>query len=107
VAQAAEEGRPVGGQYAQPSPLHGYYFRILTAQGAAATGGAKPYVVKGQMSGGFPLIAWPAQYDVTGVMTFIVNQDGMVREKDLGPGTDATARKIPVYNPDASWREIQ
>jgi len=107
VAQAAEEGRPVGGDRSQLSPLHGYYFRILTAQGAAAPGGARPYVVKGRMSDGFALVAWPAQYDVTGVMTFIVNQDGVAREKDLGPGTDAVARKMPAYNPDASWREVR
>jgi hypothetical protein len=107
VAQAAEEGRPVGGDRAQPSPYHGYYFKILTAQGAAATGGAKPYVVKGQMSGGFALVAWPAQYDVTGVMTFIVNQDGIVREKDLGSGTDTAARAMSAYSPGASWREVQ
>ena len=86
VAQAAEEGRPIGGDRAQPSPFHGYYFKILTAQGAAAPGGAKSYVVKGEMSGGFALIAWPAQHDVTGVMTFLVNQDGIVVEKDLGRG---------------------
>ena len=84
---------------AQPSPFHGYYFKILTAQGAAAPGGAKSYVVKGDMSGGFALIAWPAQYDATGVMTFLVNQDGIVVEKDLGPGTDAAARKITVVQP--------
>lgn len=101
VAQAAEEGRPIGGQ--QPSAFHGYFFKGLTAQGAAASGGAKNYVVKGELSGGFALIAWPAQYDATGVMTFLVNQDGIVLQKDLGPGTDAAARKITSYNPDASW----
>ena len=107
VAQAAEEGRPIGGgQGTKPTPLHGYYFKILTGQGAAAPGGAKSYVVKGDMSGGFALVAWPAQYDATGVMTFIVNQDGIVRERDLGPQTDATARKMTVYNPDASWRPV-
>jgi len=106
VAQAAEEGRPVGGG-SQPSPLHGYYFKILTAQGAAAPGGAKSYVVKGEMSGGFALVAWPAQYDVTGVMTFVVNQDGVVYERNLGPGTDAAARKMTAYNPDSSWRQVQ
>jgi hypothetical protein len=104
VAQAASEGRQVGATAGQPSPFHGYYFRILTAQGSAAPGGAKSYVVKGEMSGGFALVAWPAQYDATGIMTFIVNQDGVVREKDLGPGTDATARKMTAYNPDSSWR---
>ena len=107
VAQAAEEGHRIGSDRSRPSPLHGYYFKILTAQGAAATGGARPYVVNGQMSGGFALVAWPARYDVTGVMTFIVNQDGIVREANLGPDTDAIARKMPVYNPDASWREVR
>ena len=106
VAQAAEEGRAVGGDRAQPAPYRGYYFKILTAQGAAAPGGARSYFVKGQMSGGFALVAWPAQYDVTGVMTFIVNHDGIVREKDLAAETDAVARKMTAYNPDASWREI-
>src|SRR5206468_2959858 len=72
VAQAAEEGRPLGAAPDQRSPFHGYYFKILTAEGAA--GGAKSYVVNGEMSKGFALVAWPAQYDVTGVMTFLVNQ---------------------------------
>ena len=107
VAQAAGEGRPVGGKGSEPAPFHGYYFKILTAQGSAAPGGAKSYIVKGEMTGGFALVAWPAQYDVTGIMTFIVNQDGVVREKDLGPGTDAAARKMTAYNPDSSWRVTQ
>ena len=106
VAQAAAEGRTVGGS-GQPSPYNGYYFKILTAQGAAAPGGAKSYLVKGRMSGGFALVAWPSAYDVTGVMTFIVNHDGIVREKDLGSATDAIARKMTAYNPDASWREAR
>jgi hypothetical protein len=104
VAKAAEEGRPVGGDPAQQSAFHGYYFKILMTQGAAAPGGAKPYVVNGRMTGGFALVAWPAQYNVTGVMTFIVGQDGIVRQKDLGPTTDAVARKLMVYNPDSTWR---
>ena len=87
VADAALEGNALAG--AAPQPLHGYYFRIVSAKG------------------GFGLVAWPAQYDVTGVMTFLVNQDGAVREKDLGPGTDAAARKMTVYNPDSSWTAIQ
>ena len=107
VAQAAEEGRPVGANREQPSPFHGYYFKILTAQGPAAAGGAKNYVVKGAMTRGFALVAWPAQYDVTGVMTFVVNQDGIVFEKDLGAGTDAAARHMTSHNPDASWRRSQ
>ena len=107
VAQAAAEGRAVGGERSQPSPFHGYYFRILLSQGSAAKGGKKQYVAKGLMSGGFALVAWPAQYDVTGVMTFVVNQDGVVHEKDLGPDTDAAARKMTAYNPDKSWRQVQ
>ena len=91
----------------QPAPFHGYYFKILTGQGAAARGGAKSYLVNGEMSGGFALVAWPAQYDATGVMTFIVNQDGVVHEKDLGSQTGATAAAMTRYNPDASWRRVQ
>jgi hypothetical protein len=108
VAQAADEGRTFGGaDRPQPAGFHGYYFKILTGQGAAAPGKARSYIVKGDMSGGFALVAWPAQYDATGVMTFIVNQDGTVHERDLGPQTDATARKMTVYNPDKSWRQVQ
>jgi hypothetical protein len=104
VAQAAEDGRSMG---SGTTPFHGYYFKILTAQGGAARGGARSYLVKGDLSGGFALVAWPAHYDATGVMTFIVNQDGTVREKDLGPQTDALARKMTAYNPDASWKPVQ
>jgi len=107
VAQAAEEKHASGGDSTQPTPLHGYYFKILTGQGSAGAGGAKNYTVKGEMSGGFALVAWPAKYDETGVMTFIVNQDGIVRERDLGAQTDAVARKMTLYNPDKSWRPVQ
>jgi hypothetical protein len=107
VAQASQEGRALGTDRERPSPFHGYYFKILTAQGAAAPGGAKSYLVNGEMSAGFALVAWPAQYDVTGVMTFVVNQDGVVREKDLGAQTDATAAGMTLYNPDGSWRRVE
>jgi hypothetical protein len=106
VAQAAAEGRTLG-KDGQPSPFHGYYFKILTGQEAAAPGGAKDYVADGRMSGGFALVAWPAQYDVTGVMTFIVNQDGTVREKDLGAETPTVASAMTLYNPDASWTAVK
>jgi hypothetical protein len=86
-----------------PAPFYGYYFRILTAQGPAATGGAMDYVVDGAMSRGFALIAWPAQYDVTGIMTFLVSNEGLVHQRDLGRDTDATARNIARYDPDESW----
>ena len=91
----------------QPSPFQGYYFKILTSQGPAAPGGARNYVVNGVMSGGFALVAWPAQYAVTGVMTFMVNQDGIVLEKDLGSGTSAVAEKMTTYNPDRTWQPAQ
>jgi Protein of unknown function (DUF2950) len=106
VASAAEEGRTLGGE-GQPAPFHGYYFKILAAQGAAAPGGAKSYLAGGDMSGGFALVAWPAHYDATGVMTFIVDRSGVVRQKDLGPGTDAAARAMKVYDPDASWTAVE
>ena len=107
VAQAAEEGRPLGGRHGERTPFHGYYFKILTAQGAGASGGRRSYVSKGVMSRGFALVAWPAQYDVTGVMTLIVNHDGIIYEKNLGPNTDAVARKMTAYNPDASWQRVK
>jgi DUF2950 family protein len=106
VASAAAEGTTLG-QSAQPTPFHGYYFKILKAQGPSAPGGAKDYVTNGVMSGGFALVAWPAQYDATGVMTFIVNQDGSVREKDLGPGTEAAVKAMTRYDPDSSWETAQ
>ena len=104
VAGAAVEAKKETG--GEPQPFHGYYFRILTAQGAAAPGGAADYMVNGELSRGFALVAWPALYDVTGVMTFVVNQDGKVFEKDLGPSTDTEARALNLYNPDASWTAV-
>ena len=105
VAQAAEEGTAISSSQ-RPIPFHGYYFRILTAQGSAAPGGAKKYLIGDAMSEGFALVAWPAQYDVTGIMTFVVNHDGIVREQDLGAETDAAARTMALYNPDTSWATV-
>ena len=102
LAEAAE-GRQLRRPEDRPAPFHGYYFRILTAQGPAAAGGAKNYLVAGELSGGFALVAWPAEYDVTGVMTFSVNHDGIVRQKDLGATTGDVARAMSRYDPDASW----
>jgi hypothetical protein len=102
VAEAAADGRaPLGNT--KPAPFYGYYFKILTGQGADAPGGARSYLVRGEMTGGFALVAWPAEYDATGVMTFLVNQEGTVLEKDLGPETAKMAGDIAVYNPDPSW----
>jgi len=106
VAEAAEQERPLATNGGAPSTFHGYYFKILTAQGPAASGGAKSYVVNGDMSGGFALVAWPAQYDVTGVMTFSVNQDGILYERDLGLETERVAKSMTQYNPDPSWRRV-
>ncbi len=107
IAQAASGGRPAGTGGEQPPPFQGYYYKILTGQGPAAQGGAKDYIVNGEMSGGFGLVAWPAQYDVTGVMTFIVSADDVVLERDLGASTDSIARKMTRYNPDASWHRVR
>jgi hypothetical protein len=106
VAQAEQQGNPLATAQDPPAPFHGYYFKILTAQGAAAHGGKKDYVVDGELSGGFALVAWPAEYDATGVMTFLVNQDGIVHQKDLGERTATAARAITLYNPDASWTKV-
>jgi hypothetical protein len=90
----------------KPEPYHGYYFRILKSQGSAADGGALDYVVKGKMIGGFALVAWPAEYGVSGVQTFIINHQGIVYGKDLGVNTTALARQMIRFNPDKSWRAI-
>lgn len=86
-------------------PYHGYYFRTLISQGPSAPGGAYRYLVTNAMMGGFALEAWPARYGVTGVHTFIVNQEGVVFEKDLGPATQA-APPVASYNPDATWTPV-
>jgi Protein of unknown function (DUF2950) len=103
-----EPESPLGPAFADArpgQPYHGYAFRILTAQGPNAPGGAKSYVRNGRMTEGFALIAWPAKYDDTGVMTFIVNQDGVLYEKDLGPNTAAAAAAIKSFDPDATWQK--
>jgi hypothetical protein len=82
---------------------HGYHYRVLLAQGPEATGGAQDYVAHGLMIGGFALVAWPVEYGVSGIMTFLVNQDGVVYQKDLGAQTSALAKAITKFNPDKSW----
>jgi hypothetical protein len=88
-----------------PRPYHGYFYRILKGEGKAAKGGAYDYVVNGHMIGGFALVAFPAQYGVSGVMTFIVNQDDIVYQKDLGPDTAGIAEKMTLFDPDPSWKK--
>ena len=87
-----------------PSLYHGYYFRVMKSQGPEATGGALDYVVKGNMIGGVALVAWPAEYGVSGIQTFIVNHEGIVYGKDLGSNTAALARQMTRFNPYKSWK---
>jgi hypothetical protein len=106
MASARAEG------YAKPdeqgrvahAPYHGYLYRILTRQGPAAPGGARDYLVDGHMTGGFALIAFPATYGDSGVMTFMIDQDGVVYQKDLGPNTAAVATAATEFNPDLTWQ---
>jgi len=118
-AQEGEEPSPLGDLVAEataegytrsadkPTPFRGYYFRILTAQGANATGGARSYVVNGLMSNGFALVAFPAEYGNSGIVTFLVNQDGTVLEKDLGPDTAKIAADMNQFDPDSSWHRSE
>lgn len=99
-AQAAGYRR---GEDSKPQAFHGYYFRILTKQDKHAPGGSYDYVINGNMIGGFALVAWPAEYDRTGVMTFIVNQQGRVYQKDLGGDTHKVASAMKSYNPNSGW----
>jgi hypothetical protein len=115
LAWWGKDGKPAGpvgdeiakalaaGYTKKTEPYNGYYFKILTAQGPSARLGTRDYIVNAMMIGGFAAIAWPAQYGVTGVQTFIVNSDGVVYQKDLGPDTAKTAPVIKSYNPDKSW----
>ena len=106
VAEAQGEGYDLSGKGRQlaPAPFHGYYFKILTRQGKHAPGGKYDYLINGHMIAGFAMIAWPARYGDSGVMTFIVNQQGRVYQKDLGPKTAKLARSIQRYDPDDSWQ---
>lgn len=106
-----EEPSPLGPAYTVSGPqggYHGYRFRILTGQGRHAPGGAYDYRDgKGRMNGGFALIAWPVQYGRTGVMSFMVSHDGVVYQKNLGPGGDTVARNLQRFDPDPSWQPVQ
>ncbi len=101
VAYATGEG--YGGKHDTPQPFHGYYYHILTGQGATAQGGAKSYIVDGKMTGGFAFVAYPAEYRNSGVMTFLVDATGVVYQKDLGPKTADIASAMKTYSPDKTW----
>ncbi len=101
IARAIEQGYSGGAE-----PYHGYFFKILKGQGPAAPLGEMDFVVKGVMIGGFALVAAPAEYDVTGVKSFIVSHDGVVYEKDFGPSTLNEFIKMQLFNPDGSWKPV-
>jgi len=106
VASAVVEGYGKGNAGLQ-TPYHGYFFRVLTRQGKHARDGAKGYIVNGKMTEGFAFAAYPAEYRSSGVMTFVVDQDGIVYQKDLGNKTEAQGKSMQEYNPDSSWRNAE
>lgn len=118
-AEAGAEESPLGprvggvdseGYHAQAgklTPYHGYYYRVLTSQGPHAEGGAVNYLVSGKLYGGFALVAWPATYGNSGIMTFLVNHAGVVFQKDLGPETASKAKAMKTFDPDSSWTKAQ
>ncbi|MGI5843328.1 MAG: DUF2950 domain-containing protein [Candidatus Xenobium sp.] len=101
-AQAQQEGYSKQGE-----PYHGYFYRILTEQGPEASGGAYSYLANGHMVGGFAVVAWPAEYGLSGITTFLVNTNGLVWQKDLGPDTDTQCRAMTTYNPDQTWTLVK
>ena len=109
IAQARVEGyhRAAKMMNDELAPYHGYYFKILTRQGKHAPGGKYNYIINGRMIAGFALVAWPAEWGGTGVMTFIVNQQGRVYQKNLGPKTAKTAKAMTTYDPDDTWTPAQ
>lgn len=104
VAFATDEGYNVKPN--SHEPFHGYLFHMLSRQGAHAPGGAKDYVVDGKMAGGFAFVAYPAEYGNSGVMTFLINQDGVLLQKDLGKSTKEVASAMTEFDPDASWTQV-
>jgi len=107
VARATEEGYTPRKPGEKRVPYHGYYFHILKSQGGSAPGGEMDYVINGKMTGGFGLLAYPAQYGVSGIMTFEVNQQGIIYQKNLGPKTEEAAKAITKYDPDKTWQKVK
>jgi hypothetical protein len=107
LVKAKAEGYSKKGSKGNPVPYHGYYYKILRAQDKNAPGGAYDYIINGNMIGGFAVVAWPAKYGNSGVVTFIVNHDGVVYQKDLGLNTEETAKAMKKFDPDKTWeREV-
>ncbi len=107
VAAAQEQGYTGRQSGDKPVPYHGYYYRILKAQGKHARGGSYDYVIKGKMIGGFALVAYPARYGSSGIMTFIVNHDGVVYQKDVGENSEKAALGMKLFNPDSTWEKVE
>ncbi|WP_178133988.1 DUF2950 domain-containing protein [Vineibacter terrae] len=107
VAAAGVDPVVAGAAPGQPEPYYGYYFRILTRQGPTAPGGAHSYIINGNMIAGHALIAYPARWGESGVMTFVVNRQGRIYQKNLGPNTETVVRQITEYNPDKTWELVQ
>ncbi|HLX46285.1 MAG TPA: DUF2950 domain-containing protein [Bryobacteraceae bacterium] len=106
VPEGFADAESAGGAAAKPKEYHGYYFRVLKSQGPDAPGGQHNYLTKDSMIGGFGLVAWPAEYGVTGIHTFIVNQDGVVYERDMGAPTSNLTTSVATYNPDKNWMPV-
>jgi hypothetical protein len=110
VAEAEAEGYSIPEQdsNAEPErqPFYGYYYRMLTSQGSAAPGGARSFLNDGRMTGGFAVIAWPAEYDNSGIMSFLVSDDGLVYQKDLGDDTERLANAMSTFDPGAGWEIV-
>ncbi len=107
AARAKAEGYEKSSATDEPRPYHGYFYRILKGQGVHAPGGAYDYVVNGNMIGGFALVAYPAHYGNSGVMTFLVNQDGVVYQKNLGKASAKTAQAMTLFDPDETWKKVK
>ncbi|HVO83866.1 MAG TPA: DUF2950 domain-containing protein [Syntrophobacteria bacterium] len=106
AAEAVREGYSGKKSADKPIPYKGYYYKILKGQGKDAPGGAYSYVANGKMIGGFAMVAYPATYGSSGIMTFLVNHDGIVYQKDLGKRTEAIAAKMTLFNPDKTWKKV-
>jgi hypothetical protein len=107
MVAAEREGYAVPVSGSEPAPFYGYYYRILKAQGKHAAGGAYEYLVKGKMIGGFALVAYPAEYGASGIMTFMVNHDGVVYQKNLGEHTEKVSQDITAFDPDTTWEKVE
>jgi len=109
VAEAASERDrdEAARQSGKPTPFHGYYYRILTAQGPHARGGAEDYIKDGRMTGGFAIVAYPAEYGASGVTTFLISRHGTVYQRDLGAATEQTAKDMTAFDPDNSWKVVR